>query len=164
MSRGRKAAGLMRRPGYRPSPGTHRSGWAQGVPAHESVTADHRMRLPSYRTSTVRFFIMGMTQRGTSLTIVIAMALLASIAAYAILIVATGAARRGGAFQRHAVARYSAEAGIVWAMQRLELQPTMSFAAGNTDLTVNGAAIDVIVPACANTPCETRQIQARVHF
>ena len=63
------------------------------------------------------------SQRGAILAIVIITALLASLAAYAILIIARGAAARSNAISGKIRADYLAESGLVIATAKLRAQP-----------------------------------------
>jgi Tfp pilus assembly protein PilX len=63
---------------------------------------------------------------GAILAIVILTALIASLAAYGILIFAMGHARRSAAIQARMQARYVAEAGLVIAMEHLHNEATTS--------------------------------------
>ena len=62
---------------------------------------------------------MRSTQRGMVLGIVVVMAFIAAVASYTILLVAASQARQGQFWRQRFRARYAAEAGIVWAMERL---------------------------------------------
>ena len=104
------------------------------------------------------------SQQGAALSIVLGTALAASIAAYAMLSVAVGEARHARAFDARARARHAAEAALVWAQQQLWNDPTWSSAAGATDLTVGGVAVDVILPSCEQLPCEPRRLQTTVIY
>ena len=97
--------------------------------------------------------------RGAALWIVIVTALICSVAAYTMLMMAVSQARRGQFYANRTKARYAAEAGLVWAMQRLWQAPT-NFTAGTTDVTVDGMNVDVI-GACNPGPCT---LQAKVMY
>jgi hypothetical protein len=76
---------------------------------------------------------------------------LASISAYAVLMLARSQALQARFYRERVRGRYTAEAGIVWAQQRLWNDPTYC---GSPDPPVmDGLAIDVSVTNCgvANT-------------
>ncbi len=87
-----------------------------------------------------------------------------SAAAYAILFVAVSQAKQATALKDRTQSRYAAEAGIVWAMQRLMLDPTLRFTlgAGPDPPNLNGYSLDVydncpVAPA----PCDNRSLSAK---
>ena len=69
--------------------------------------------------------------------------------------------------------RYAAEAGMVWAMQKLWANPTWGSAAGWTsgsdpliDTDGDGTPetqVDIIIPPCTQ-PCPSRTLQAKVVY
>ena len=92
-------------------------------------------------------------------------ALLCAVAAYTILLIATSQARRAKIFQERYAARYAAEAGLVWAKEQLWSDSTWSSGVGPpADLTINGFDVDIDLPPCTATPCETRQLKAKVIY
>ena len=103
-------------------------------------------------------------QQGTVLPLTVAIALLASISAYTILMMARAQALQARFYRERTLARYAAEAGIVWAMQRLWNDPAWSSGAGTDFTTPEGVAVDIVMPSCALTPCERRQLQAIVTY
>ncbi len=98
-------------------------------------------------------------RRGAALLLAMVTALLCGIAAYSVLFAAVSAARQGKLFRERTQAQHAAEAGLVWAMQRLWQGP-VDFTAGTTDLVVDGIPVDV-VGACAAQPC---QLDAKVLY
>ena len=67
---------------------------------------------------------MRVGQRGSILVISILTALVCGIGAYAMLMIAMASARTATFFPGRSTARYAAEAGIVWAQDRLMDDPT----------------------------------------
>ena len=102
-------------------------------------------------------------ERGFALAATVITALLCAVAAYVILLIATSQARRAKVFQERYAARYAAEAGLVWAKEQLWANPTWSPNPG-TDVTINGLAVDILLPTCSSNPCEERQLQAKVIY
>ncbi len=106
---------------------------------------------------------------GIALGVVILTATIFSVAAYAVLAIAIGLRARIDFSKRNVRARYAAEAGMVWGMQQLWANPTWASPLGTVDHWfdsdgdgVNETAIDIILPACTQVPCESRQMAARV--
>jgi hypothetical protein len=98
----------------------------------------------------------------------VATAMVLSIAAYAILFLALSQHRQMTSIEDNVRARMAAEAGIVWAMARLQRDPTVRFAAGATDLPdalgvpyLGGYLVDVFddCPVLPD-PCDTRTLSA----
>lgn len=105
-----------------------------------------------------------LNERGIALGVVIMMSLVFGVVALGALMLSSSRSQTSSLQSHRLKAQYAAEAGLVWAMQRLFNTPTQAFASGNTDLTINGIAVDVILPACASTPCESRQLQAKAIY
>lgn len=103
-------------------------------------------------------------ERGIALGVVIITAIVFSIAAFGVLALSMGGAQRAGSYARRLQARYAAEAGLVWAMQRLWANPNWSDGWDGTDLTVGGMSVDVKFDPCPTPPCENRQLQAKVSY
>jgi hypothetical protein len=62
-------------------------------------------------------------------------------------------------------ARYVAEAGMVWAQQRLIATPTWN--GGSSKLSVGGkdyTAVVTVTPTCAAAPCPPRTIRSKVIY
>ena len=78
--------------------------------------------------------------RGAILAIVIATAFMASIAAYAALLIASSQARQGAFARGRTEARYLAEAGLVIAMQQLAANPAYCGATERVDTNWDGVA------------------------
>ena len=79
---------------------------------------------------------MDVRERGAALGFVIAIAALFAIAVFAALVMALSARQHSTEFYEQRLrARYAAESGIVWAMQRLWADPTECFP-GPGDFTV----------------------------
>ena len=87
--------------------------------------------------------------------IVVLTTIVFSVAAYAALFSALALRQRGDFYQRHAVASYAAEAGMVWAMQRLWRNPNDCFSSAtewsvdpdNNSATNNTLTINIRVTA-----------------
>ena len=104
-------------------------------------------------------------ERGFVLGAVAVSSIVFSIAAFTALTVALSGRRQSTQFHEQRLsARYAAEAGLVWAMQQLQADPSFSSPAGNVDVTVGGLEVDVVVPPCAQDPCEGRTVQAKVRY
>ena len=74
------------------------------------------------------------TERGTGLFgFAVVLAIVASIAAYAILVIAMSQARQGHVLQEHPRARYAAEAGLVLLRERLLRNP--AYCTSSSELT-----------------------------
>lgn len=104
-------------------------------------------------------------ERGIALGVVIMMSLVFGAVAMGALML-SGSRSQTSSLQTHRLkAQYAAEAGLVWAMQQLFATPNKEFpAGGQPDLTVNGIDVDVILPACTSTPCESRKLQAKAIY
>ncbi|MBI4354386.1 MAG: hypothetical protein HY595_04035 [Candidatus Omnitrophica bacterium] len=103
-------------------------------------------------------------QRGLVLGLVVVTAVVFAAISYAALFWALHLARLSGAVDvRLLQARFAAEGGIAWAMQQLAYNPAWSSGVG-TDLTLNGIHVDVVIPACAATPCLPRKLEAKVSY
>lgn len=102
-------------------------------------------------------------ERGAVLGAALMAAFLASIASYLILQMAISQARQARFHEGHVTARHAAEAGIVWAYERLFADITWSDPAGDVDLVIAGLNVDVAVPACGAPPCP-RSVQVRVTY
>jgi len=94
-------------------------------------------------------------QRGAALAMVLAVAVCFSIAAFTALILALSRPRTKDFYKRRAVAQYAAEAGLVWAMQRLWNEAGTPYPPGcpvggtGTDtVTVNGVPSTITVTNC----------------
>ena len=103
-------------------------------------------------------------ERGAVLTVVIVMAIVCSMLAWGVLYAAIANARRAQFHREWMPARYAAEAGLVWAMQRLWADPAWS-APGGQDITAILAIpgvnqLIVTYPVCATPPCPL-QVTAR---
>ena len=96
--------------------------------------------------------------------ITIMVALLCSIAALTVLLLATSSAHRARVYRLRTRAQLAAEGGIVWAQQQLWREDTLVFPQGNVDLTLDDFNVDVIVPACSGPPPCRRSIQAQVFY
>ena len=103
-------------------------------------------------------------ERGVVLAAVVITALICAVAAYTVLLMATSRARQAKFYRERDAARYAAEAGMIWAReQKLWTDPRWSSGPG-TDVTINGFDVDIVLPACASSPCETRTLQAKVIY
>lgn len=91
-------------------------------------------------------------RRGVILVVVVVFALLASVGVMAALIIATSQARRSQIYKDRTRALYAAEAGIVWASQKLWVDPAFcwddSATFSNGDPLINGIAVKVTVTNC----------------
>ena len=84
-------------------------------------------------------------RRGAALTIAIVFGVIASVASYTLLTIATSQARQGRFFRNRAGARAVSDAAIIWAQQNLYDNPT--WAGG--PLTLNGyTAVVTVTPVC----------------
>lgn len=113
-------------------------------------------------------------EQGAVLGLVIVTAAVFMVAAFAALTMALSRAQVANTIGVERLrAAYSAEAGIVWAMQRLWLNPSWASGAG-VDLTVpsdmdgngviaagEGLGVDVLYAPCGTPPC---QLQAKVVY
>lgn len=85
-------------------------------------------------------------ERGLILGILMIMSFVLSTAAFAMLSVGVGRANTSGRVKDRAQARYAAEAGLVWAMQRLWASPGYC---GELDPpALGGLTVDVTVTNC----------------
>jgi hypothetical protein len=109
-------------------------------------------------------------KRGIALAAVIGSALVFSVAAYAVLYASLGFRQRVDFSKRNIRARYAAEAGMVWAMQRLWDNPAWTSSAGTIDLPFDvdqdgatGASegVDVVYESCPTQPC---RMEAKVRY
>jgi Tfp pilus assembly protein PilX len=96
-----------------------------------------------------------------TLIIVLITALLAGIAAYSVLQMMIAEARQARFYRERMRARYAAEAGIVWAQQRLWDNEAWSSGVG-TDFTLpDGTTVDVVMAPCGAS-CFPRDITSEV--
>jgi len=98
-----------------------------------------------------------MRERGAVMTIVVGVALVASVLAYGILYLAVANASRNQFYTDRGPARYFAEAGAVWAMQQLWVDPAWN-APGGVDISAQvgapaGTTVSVSYPVCGVPPC-----------
>ena len=105
-------------------------------------------------------------QRGMILGLVIVTAFIAAVAAYTILVVAASQARQGRFWRERFRSRYAAEAGVVWAMERLWADPTYCGTPDPPPFDTNGdgvpdATVDVSVTGCGGA---SRTLSAVVVF
>ena len=106
-------------------------------------------------------------ERGWILGLVVVTAVAIAAMAYAALVWGLHLARLSGSLTfRKVQARYAAEGGIAWAMQRLMKDPQRPFPEGDVDLQLNGMNVDIVLPPCptAGTPCRDRKLQAKVVY
>ena len=113
-------------------------------------------------------------QRGSLLTMVIVGAIIFSLTAYAMLNMSLSRTQSVKYNVDRYRARYAAEAGVVYAMQKLWANPTWSSGQGWTtaedlelDTNADGVTdtqVDIILPACTKVPCEMRRLQAKVVY
>ena len=91
-----------------------------------------------------------MGRKGVVLMITVMTAIVCAIAAYAMLQVAVAEARQAVFYRDRTVARYAAEAGLVWAQQRLWADPAENSAGrcfnANPDLALDHDANPVTPP------------------
>jgi len=121
---------------------------------------------------------MRRNNRGAALGLVIVTAAIFAVAAFAALTMALSRAQVATVIGPERLrASYAAEAGLVWAMERLWTTPAWGSPPGNVDLVVpndmngdgviaagEGVSVDVIFVACGGPPCPDRQLQARVVY
>ena len=107
-------------------------------------------------------------KRGLALAMVIMAALLAAIAVYAMLLVATSQAKQGRFNVDRSRGRYAAEAGLVWAQQQLLKDPYWPPSNNpNPFTTIDGLRVDITILACGVTPpvrCPSRKLAAKVTY
>ena len=113
-------------------------------------------------------------QHGSVLAMVIIGAVIFSIAAYAMLNLSLSRTQSVRYNIDRYRARYAAEAGMVYAMQKLWANPNWSSGQGWTksedldlDTNADGIAdtqVDIIIPKCTKSPCEMRRLQAQVVY
>ena len=84
-------------------------------------------------------------ERGVALGMVILIAVVFSIAAFTVLIVVLSQARVAAFYKKRVKAQYVAEAGAVWAMQQLWVNPAFC---GPGSVTLNGQTATVTVSNC----------------
>ena len=85
--------------------------------------------------------------------LVILMALVFSVAAYAVLFMVMSLKQRAGYHEHNLRARYAAEAGMVWAMQQLWINPNWTSIQGNVDKVVDTSGDGIENPV---DPLDTR--------
>lgn len=111
--------------------------------------------------------------QGLALGIVILFAFVFGVAALAALTVGLSRVQSSQEFGNRVQGRYAAEAGLVWAMQKLYDTPTWNSPAGAIDLPLDvngngtidaGEGVDIILAPCGATPCEERTLQAKVVY
>jgi Tfp pilus assembly protein PilX len=103
-------------------------------------------------------------ERAAVLGLALLASVLASIMAFTVLQVAMSQARIGQFYYDRTRSRYAAEAGIVWAQQRLRADPAFTdLLDGTADIVLDGIGVDVGVPGCAPAPCR-QTIQAKVVY
>ena len=85
-------------------------------------------------------------KRGAVLAVVVGVAIVAAIAAYAILLMVLAQGRHARFYRERLRARYAAEAGIVWAQQRLWRDPTYCGSPGPP--AIEGLAVTVTISDC----------------
>ena len=130
---------------------------------------------------------MSRRQRGMVLGLVLMTSIVFAMMAYAALVWALTRARTAPVTLRRLQARYAAEGGLAWAMQRLYRTPswTSGVRCGLTwdhipqeclspptpcDLNdpptslTNGLQVDVVICPCHQAPCENRTLQAKVVY
>ena len=112
---------------------------------------------------------MRSTTRGVALVFVFVIAVIFSIAAFAMLTIALSASRRPGlGSESRFRATYAAEAGLVWAMQRLFVSPSDCFPA-NPDVSIDtdgpgplpATGVDITATPC---PPSNTTLRAKVIF
>lgn len=100
-------------------------------------------------------------QRGAALAMVVLVAVCFSIAAFTALILALSRARTKDFYKRRAVAQYAAEAGLVWATQRLWADGTYCGVPGPPP--INGLTVTITVsPPCV--PGVNHTLSSKVTF
>lgn len=108
------------------------------------------------------------------LMMVVIGAVMFSLAAYAMLNMSLSRTQSVRSNVDRYRARYAAEAGMVYAMQKLWVKSDWSSGQGwiqNEDLELDTNAdntldtkVDIIIAPCAQTPCEMRRLQAQVVY
>lgn len=105
-----------------------------------------------------------LNERGIALGVVVVMAMVFAVGAFGTMMLSTSRGQVSGLQAHRLKAQYAAEAGLVTAMQKLWGNPEWSSPAGDVDLSVNGLDVDIILPGCAETPCENRALKATVLY
>ena len=98
-------------------------------------------------------------ERGTVLAVAILTAIVCSIAAYLVLFLAISQARHARFYHQRVRARYATEAAIVWAQQRLWVDPPLCSQNWINAPAMEGYQVQVKVTNCAGN---THQIQTRI--
>lgn len=93
-------------------------------------------------------------QRGAALAAVVAASVVFSVSAAAVLTMGLHRTRTARFNEHRLRAKYAAEAGLVWALQRFWDDPSKcnSMNVINPDLTVGGLDVDVTIDDCAADP------------
>ena len=119
--------------------------------------------LPGYRTSGSVILSMR-NERGIAVGMVIVMALLFAIGAFAALMSALTRLRISGTIRQGIVARYAAEGGLVYAMQKLWVDPAYC-GTGATPISIGAKGytkdVHITVTPC-NPPTPGQVIKAKV--
>jgi hypothetical protein len=102
---------------------------------------------------------MWRNQHGIALGLVIIIAMMVSIAAFGVLMMGVTNARTGGLSQDRLAARYAAEGGVVWAMQKLYANPNFC---GTQGVPVGALTATVTVSSCGAG--NTQKIQSKVSY
>ena len=100
------------------------------------------------------------TERGAILPIVLGTALLCAIAAYAVLIIVAAQGRHAQFYRGRLRARYAAEAGMVWAKERLWLNPT--YCGNPAPPPIEGMVVSITISDC--TAGSNKTIAARATY
>ena len=115
-------------------------------------------------------------RRGVALVTVIIAAMVFSVAAYAVLFMSMSMSNRQSFSEKNVRARYAAEAGIVWAMQKMWTNPPTTAAncfPGTNDVpnfdddsnpSTPDVAIDIVAKPCPLSAGERMRLQAKVTF
>ena len=101
--------------------------------------------------------------RGIVLSAVLILSIIFGLAAYADLMLAMNVSKKRKFWKERMNARYAAEAGVVYAKQIIWIDKRWASPEG-VDFYLNGFGVDVVVPACTQTPCESREISASVVY
>ncbi|MBI4322761.1 MAG: hypothetical protein HY596_00620 [Candidatus Omnitrophica bacterium] len=103
---------------------------------------------------------MNTNERGVALGMVIVMALIFAVAAFGVMTLSVSRSQTSGLQAHRLKAQYAAEAGLVWAMQRL--WQDQAYCGEQDPPPINGLTVDVTVTNCG--PGNTHTLSAKVLY
>lgn len=104
---------------------------------------------------------------GAVLTVMVVAALMSAVAIYTVMSIALSQAQQAQFYQERLVARNAAEAGIIWAQQRLRVNEIFCADAGNDPpaaLFNPSTVVDVTITPCGVGTSPPRRIDAKVTY